>query len=1068
MKKSFVSVIFTVLGLGAFADSVTAEMASSAANAWVAKNGALGAGGTVVGDPIPEYDEDGTTLLWWTVKMSNGGAVFVAPDTGIEPVIASTRKYGAKGLEAGNPLRALLKLDLRRRVKLVSKISVNRVTGGARLASVALPPPTVDPVAASVTASQVKWSRLTATRASGAKLAAVTSANPTNNVYVVPGFEDGGVYTYWNQTTSDYSSDEEGKLFNLYTPKNCPCGCVATAGAALLQYFNATNAPKLSRVCKVNGAEENLQTSGKNYNWALLPDELGGSAGSIEGSGEDEGESPEGEPIEGEGDGEEPVEPGKLSKAQMAIIGHAASDMGICLEMGYTEGGSGAYTKDMAKVLGQDFGLSSARWIQSPEVEDYGTYIYDEITNGYPVALSIQGESFGPGYASADVGHAVLGVGYAEGDAEEGEEPTIYTRVFLGWGGSFDGWYALPSIVVDYGGYGIDWEILQGIVTQIRNEDYHTTFEKARAAALAADPVKPILMVSGLSGSDENATKMLDYLREHSDELSTVFEIGWTTPSMPDGDAVGVSVGVFNPNTMKDDGRWFWTNGSLSYGHADPESEWSEVEAMFQRVVAEGLKAMAQQNSGIVLNVATSIPNLDADKVAALPALGTYDCLTTNMFTVGEQITATCSAAITNEATGYGLACSGWILTNETTGAVLEGTGTTATFSLEANTTSSLIWQITTNLVKITVSPTLKGRFGTVEPGTGWYPYGDAVAFTAIPANNCKFDNYSTILPSHNVAERVDAGYAIAWVALGPCELTANFSMGVDNRTDPEETAPLTMASLFWSEDAEDYVETAPAGFVAPKTAVRGLKNPIEIADGESADVPATTVILQPAAKEVTLADGSTWECVGWYAVADDSDDAGDVTSVAVDMAEVTDGITVAWLWACKEQIDEPEELKIEWDASLSNLDTDFTTNLLTKAQFEAMGKTLDEVAASVSVPKGWKAKLQQDANGDVVASLELDEDALSLDGTQLTIASNADGSFTVQADIANGVKGFWYSLYATDDLTGTWSVVASGEYQAGEPSTQATVDAALNLEIQVSPEDSKKFYKVVVTVKQP
>ena len=82
---------------------------------------------------------------------------------------------------------------------------------------------------------------------------------------------------------------------------------------------------------------------------------------------------------------------------------------------------------------------------------------------------------------------------------------------------------------------------------------------------------------------------------------------------------------------------------------------------------------------------------------------------------------------------------------------------------------------------------------------------------------------------------------------------------------------------------------------------------------------------------------------------------------------------------------------------------------------------------------------------------------------------SNGDGTLTVKADVANGVRGFWYTLYAADELGGAWSPVAAGAGIAGEPSLQAKVDdAPASPSITLSPTDAKKFYKLVVTDVKP
>ena len=144
----------------------------------------------------------------------------------------------------------------------------------------------------------------------------------------------------------------------------------------------------------------------------------------------------------------------------------------------------------------------------------------------------------------------------------------------------------------------------------------------------------------------------------------------------------------------------------------------------------------------------------------------------------------------------------------------------------------------------------------------------------------------------------------------------------------------------------------------------------------------------------------------------------------------------------------------------------------ITVAALEAHGLALSDL--TVTAPKGFRAKVAADAAGNVVATLELDEDVLrplAADGVSspLTILSNGDGTLTVKADVANGVRGFWYTLYAADELGGAWSPVAAGAGIAGEPSLQAKVDdAPASPSITLSPTDAKKFYKLVVTDVKP
>ena len=90
--------------------------------------------------------------------------------------------------------------------------------------------------------------------------------------------------------------------------------------------------------------------------------------------------------------------------------------------------------------------------------------------------------------------------------------------------------------------------------------------------------------------------------------------------------------------------------------------------------------------------------------------------------------------------------------------------------------------------------------------------------------------------------------------------------------------------------------------------------------------------------------------------------------------------------------------------------------------------------------------------------------------GTPLTIESAGDGKLTVKAEIANGVRGFWYSLFSAESPAGPWEVVRA-DYESGTPVKQAVFEeasGAFTLAITVDPTASKRFFKLVVTEKDP
>jgi len=160
----------------------------------------------------------------------------------------------------------------------------------------------------------------------------------------------------------------------------------------------------------------------------------------------------------------------------------------------------------------------------------------------------------------------------------------------------------------------------------------------------------------------------------------------------------------------------------------------------------------------------------------------------------------------------------------------------------------------------------------------------------------------------------------------------------------------------------------------------------------------------------------------------------------------------------------------IVWNDDLNNLSAGYATNLLSASALQENGWTVDDL--SVSAPTGWIATVSADGGGNAVATLSLDEAALesSMETCSLTVVPNADSTLTVTATISNGLRGFWYVLYGSDDLA-TWEVVAEGTYESGSSAAQAQGTAEnpvseVELSIIVTPGDSgagsKRFYKVV------
>lgn len=100
----------------------------------------------------------------------------------------------------------------------------------------------------------------------------------------------------------------------------------------------------------------------------------------------------------------------------------------------YANGGSGAYPSNVARALINYFGYdSNARYILQSNYswEEWDETIYQEIASGRPIIIN--GEN-----SSGTNGHAFICTGYHAG--------TGLYYINWGWGGTYDGWYALNAL----------------------------------------------------------------------------------------------------------------------------------------------------------------------------------------------------------------------------------------------------------------------------------------------------------------------------------------------------------------------------------------------------------------------------------------------------------------------------------------------------------------------------------------------------------------------------------------------------------------------------------------------
>ena len=431
MKKNILCVFVALLALLAQARPVSPEEAKLAASAWAARNAAYGDRRVASGEAVPFANE--VTTLWYQVQMTDGSCLIVSPVTELEPVIAALENVSATaGLPEGHPMRAMLVSDMTDRLRKLGLYESHGTSGGTTLMG-AVPPSDETPedpaLAAWAERGKAKWGRFLSS--GGPQLMAAPEEGITDievQVGIVDGFESGGRFTHWNQ-----GNGGGGYCYNYYTPRHAVCGCVATMMSAIMQYFAVTGGP--SGVTGVRAATYNgssvdangnpFRTLGGTYDWSKFAEKTDRRGYN------------------------------SLTDEQREILGRVAYDAGVAIGMGWTDGESGAITLNVAEAFRTVFGFVDARGVRSPTENQYAKLIYNQCRAGAPVGLSIRGEGGG---------HAVVGVGYGEDD-----DGVPRVRIFTGWGGGGDGWYALPYVTTASvpGGGNFMFDVLGGVITMI-------------------------------------------------------------------------------------------------------------------------------------------------------------------------------------------------------------------------------------------------------------------------------------------------------------------------------------------------------------------------------------------------------------------------------------------------------------------------------------------------------------------------------------------------------------------------------------------------------------------------
>ena len=362
--------------------------------------------GTALGGRIKDIETftgDSGRPAYYIVNLEPSGYVIVSADDRVEPIIAFSDK-GAYDYSFENPLVALTTNDLNGRIEAVARASCPRIENKAGTAS-----PHTYYLQATVEAQKTaklrgKWRHFINLAGDfQGRYHQMSLTNPSD-IRVLP-----LVRSQWGQAKACGDN-----LFNYYTPSNYPCGCLATAMAQVMRYYEYPTGQIgvhefAIDVSGTRGRTENTRGGdglGGAYNWSDMPLR----------------------PLE---------DCNNLTETQRQAIGALCYDAGITIEMQYQSDGSGALMPDAKNAMVDLFqygnvvlGYDSSRNIHSVLTE----MINPNLDAKAPVILAIS-DPFDP-----NGGHAVVCDGYGY------ESSTLYHHLNMGWNGTDDIWYNLPDI----------------------------------------------------------------------------------------------------------------------------------------------------------------------------------------------------------------------------------------------------------------------------------------------------------------------------------------------------------------------------------------------------------------------------------------------------------------------------------------------------------------------------------------------------------------------------------------------------------------------------------------------
>ncbi len=402
-KKIAFAAVGSALAFPLLAAEVSGDDAKTAVAGWVNLKAAVGEDFAAKPSSVREYQGKDGKGKYYVVELEGGGFVVTSGDTEINPVLAYSKEGTWVDDVKKNPLLAMLPIDVAAVMAELSSANSAVNSGGKRLAAGGSSSSTTASANASL------WSTFkSAGAANGGRRLSAKIDDDTIRQY--GDLRVGKLLTtQWNQ---------QSLIYNRYVPKgmtdNYPCGCVATAGAQIMKFWNW---PK-TKVTRNMNFKGNVDAGTSSATEWTLDGGWNGTAWNPAFGG--------------------PYEWSKMTDSPnynntdaANAISRLTRDVGLACHMDYAYNGSGAQTSTLFRRFTDQFGYANAAYASNLSDSDadqssWKRAFLASFNAGLPCGVNVPG-------------HAIVADGYGY----YGDE--LYVHFNFGWSGTHDAWYSNPN-----------------------------------------------------------------------------------------------------------------------------------------------------------------------------------------------------------------------------------------------------------------------------------------------------------------------------------------------------------------------------------------------------------------------------------------------------------------------------------------------------------------------------------------------------------------------------------------------------------------------------------------------